>query len=115
MLTAEMAKAGFYSKPAFIIPGNHLLSPVKTTIGRNGLSFCVRNGHRRFPVRKVTSKSLDQALAQFLLSLLLGPLATFLLVITDRLPKPWMAATCSKCTPSPVPRWDLHIAGTDLH
>ena len=45
------------------IPGNHLLSPRRTTIGRDGLSFCVRNGNRRFPARKVTRKFVYQAAA----------------------------------------------------
>jgi hypothetical protein len=58
-----------------------------TLIGRDGLSFCVRNGNRRFPVRMVTKEFVYQALACFLMSLL-GPIATFLIVILDPVPKP---------------------------
>ena len=45
-----------------IIPGNHLLSPLQTTIGRTGLASDVPNGIRRFPVSIVTRIPIHLAL-----------------------------------------------------
>ncbi len=44
-----------------IDPGGDLHSPVASTIGAGGLSYCVRNGNRRDPSATATRKKIGDA------------------------------------------------------